>query len=605
MTSLPRKDIKQDFFATILLILAGTAVYANTLHVPWYFDDYINIVKNPQITDLAASLKGIFSPRGIGTVTFALNYSLHGFSLPGYHLVNIAIHLATVVTVYLILKRLSPISRLFPLLGSLIFLLHPLQTQAVTYIVQRYASLAGLFLFLSLYSFIRARESISSGSSFFAPRHITFYLLMVCCGAAAVLTKQNTVVLPLLILLYDRYFLAGQKGSWKKVVPYISPFLLGASLVLIKYVLLPLSSGQSMKALTATEGVFKTADTSPLVYFVTEFTVLWKYIRLLILPYGQTLDYDMPLVSTLLTPTNLLAGGGLLLLALAGLLLRRSHRLLSFGIFWFFLSLAVESSFIPLDAMYEHRLYIPLFGFVLILLDVAARVQKRGLAVTVLVSFSAICAFLAWQRNALWADPVAFFEDNLRKAPHNTRVHISLSQKYIEQRRYEDARKLLVKALEYDPYDKRTYNNLGLLYFLQGDIDESITIYKKAIGLDPGFEDAYTNLGISYSKKGEWEEARRCLEKSIAIRSGNYLAHFNLGVAHYNLNQKKDALPQFLAATRLKPDDPDAWYNLAVVSQELGDNAAAEEILPRLRMLNAGLADSLAKSLATTTSPHR
>jgi tetratricopeptide (TPR) repeat protein len=587
--------MQSDLVPVLLILLAGSAVYANTLHVPWYFDDFPNIVKNPLISDLAGRLRNIISFRGVGTATFSLNYHFHALSLPGYHLVNIFIHLAASVTVFSILKRLFTDSLAFPFLGGLIFALHPIQTQAVTYVVQRYASLAGLFLFLSFYCFIKAREAIAN-NRFFSLRHTLFYTLMLIFGAAAVLTKENTIVLPLLIILYDRYFI--KESSWCKLSPYVMPFVVGGALFGLSQLLLPyLGGGHSIRALTATAGVFKEPDISPLFYFVTQFTVLWKYIRLLFLPYGQTLDYSLPLTTELFALKNMIAGLGLLLLALAAFWGRNRFRLASFGIFWFFCTLAVESSFIPLDTMFEHRLYIPMFGFVLVVLEIASRIPDKRFSVAGLALLAFILAGLAWQRNNLWGNPIAFTEDNIRKAPQNNRAYISLSKYYLNAGRLDDAQRVLIKYIESDQFNHVAYSNMGIIYYRQGKLALATDMFKKAIGIDPKYEEAYATLGLIYNDLRRWKEGEMNLRKALELLPNDSLAHYNLGVNLYNQGFKAGAKGEFLAASRLKPDDPDALFNLALTSIELGDRDTATGIVPRLESIDRELAGRLKQEL--------
>lgn len=172
----------------VLAILGVVALlYGHTLHAPWYLDDQSAINDNPLVVNLGLAWRQLMALRGVAILSFALNHALSGWSLAGFHLVNILIHAACGGLVLLLLRRVFPEAPYFPLLGALLFVAHPLQTEAVTYIVQRMTSLSALFFLLSLYLFVRSRELLASGS------------------------KENSVVLPLALLLFVVAFLPGER----------------------------------------------------------------------------------------------------------------------------------------------------------------------------------------------------------------------------------------------------------------------------------------------------------------------------------------------------------------------------------------------------------
>lgn len=625
--------------AALSIAILGSVIYGNTLQVPWYFDDTANIVRNPLIRDLGAAWDKILAPRGLAMFSFAVNYHFHGIELPGYHIVNILIHLFTTFIVYLSLKRVFCCRPTLALLAALIFLSHPLQTQSVTYVVQRMTSLSGLFFFLSLYLYVRARETLLAGQCFISLPHLFFYLASLLSGAIAVYTKQNAAILPLCIFLFDRFFLPKQKQSGLWLASYLLPYFAAPIWMVLTLFLFPVVDGVDLHVITSTNDsakgltVAKNSDFEyQLSYLVTEFSVLWLYIRLLFLPYGQVLDYQYPLVTSLLTIKNTAAFLGLAGLLAFATVLRRQMPLVSFAIFWFFIALSVESTIIPLDPVFEHRLYVPMFGFAVLLpqlFDMLGRNKHRIIFLSLTVM---IYAVLTWVRNDLWSRENAFLEDQFLKVPHGTRVMVSLSKCYIDKGRDQDAEALLRKAIAIDPglekayinlssilvrkqkmndalqllkqglqanpYSGELHNNLGVLYDLQGEPEQAIQALLKSFRINPGYAETYTNLGAVYAGLKRWDEAEQYYRRGIAVLYENPKAHYNLGVALFSLGRMSEAAESFRTALKFAPDDADALFNLANAYIELGSRQSALELLPCLRIRNPGLAGKLEKELA-------
>ncbi len=502
-----------DSICAAVIALTVVALYAHTLHVPWYFDDIPSIVENPLIRDLKACFLRLFSQRGVAIFSFALNYRLGGLSLPGYHAVNIAIHLIASWLFFLLLKRVVPSRRPLALLGCLIFAAHPLQTQAVTYVVQRMASLSALFFLLSLFLFVRARESLAAGLKFGAPHHLAFYIGSLAAGVLAVFTKENTAVLPVALLLFTRFFLPGE-NNWRELLKYSAPHLLACGLALMwlfAIKLLPaLLAGESLAdfARARTQLVVSSRHNSPLYYFVTELSVLWVYIRMLFLPLGQALDHNYPVVETLVSPRSVAAFAGLAGLACLAFFLRKRQPLLSCGITWFFLTLAIESSFLPLDPLFEHRLYLPMFGFVLAVLGLLELLPgPRRQAVLLCLVLVPLGGF-SIKRNLLWGDPVSFYQENLRVVPTSERVRTNLAQTYGEQGRYREAENIAREAIRINPGYEVAHHNLGVALFYQLRYAEALTEFRAAVRLQPLYVDAlYSGAGAALGM-GDTETAR-------------------------------------------------------------------------------------------------
>lgn len=524
-------------FQCLLLVIFGGLLYGNTLSVPPYLDDNSNIFDNKTVHYLPAAATHLFALRGLTTLSFALNYQFGGANLAGFHLVNITIHLASGCLVLLLLRLVFPSRAWLPLMGALIFVAHPLQTGAVTYLVQRMTSLSALFFLLATYLFARARGFTLSMQPFRHPRHLTCYAGALLAGALAILAKENAVVLPLALLLFSS--LPGQDAEQcqRARLKYLAPFLLVPLVVVTVHVLIPLFSGKSLTALGSTTTLVSLDGNAPLPYLFTQFQVLWIYIRLLFIPFGQALDHGYPVSPELLNLKSLSGLCGLLLLAVLTVRMRRRQPVIACGICWFFLTLAVESSVIPLDPLFEHRLYLPMFGFVMCLLAITTLLPRPKLGAAFLAGVVLMLAVLTWQRNALWNDPVAFYQDNLQRSPNNERVIVNLARISILAGNFAEAEKLLHRSLEINPIYIPTYEQFFDLYLSQGLVEEAIASHKKALSYKDKMTDRalsfiYNDLGYAYALKGDLDTSIAMFIKSISLDEAS-ATYYNLSQAYY------------------------------------------------------------------------
>jgi hypothetical protein len=369
-------------FSLLSIVIVGAIVYSNTLNASWHFDDTVAITENWSLRDLKGCFNSIFAAnRSVGFFTFAVNYHFDKLNVVGYHLVNIAIHILNALLVYslviLTLKtpvmaksRLASHARFLALASGLIFVSHPIQTQAVTYIVQRFASLATLFYLLSLVLFVRARLSIIQGKNFFSPLHLVCYLLSLFSAFLAMHTKEIAFTLPFIICLYEFFFLESSFRSWKKRLLYLLPFILTFAVIPANLGMLGKIEKKPLGDVIGEirEQVQETTLISRKDYLLTQFNVIVTYIRLLFLPVNQNLDYDYPIARSLFQFPTFISFLFLLGILVLAIYLFRIARLASFAIFWFFITLSVESSIIPIrDVIYEHRVYLPSVGFVILM----------------------------------------------------------------------------------------------------------------------------------------------------------------------------------------------------------------------------------------------
>lgn len=609
---LPKLPLHGLLPAALLLPLTVSLLYGHTLHVPWYLDDGGAIRDNLLIRDLWATLENLATRRGLLNLSFALNYRFAGLSLPAFHLVNIAIHAAAGIVVCLILRRLFPGRPLLALLGALLFVAHPLQTQAVTYLVQRAASLGGLFFLLAFYLYLLAREALTPEGGWRRAAFLAPYLGAVGCGALAVLTKENTVTLPLLLLAYERLFPRAPLRSWRQDLLTVLPFCLAP----LAAVLAVLAQGP-LGGWSPNQELATLAHNSPLHYLATQFQVVWVYLRLLLLPYGQALEHNYPVVASLFEPLTLLGLAGVAGVWWWGWHLRHRLPLAAFGIAWFFLTLAVESSLIPLDPLFEHRLYLPLFGLLVGVLDRVPAWCGERRAAGLLLAVLLVCAPLTWQRNRLWNDPVAFHEDNLIKAPESERTLVNLAKLYVEQRRKAEAQRLLEKALRINPESAPAAKSLAMVYVGEGRQAEAVALLDEAIRRNPAdpqrYEDAAllrlilqqpqaaadcllrglaatpqsiplrNNLGVVYAGMGRWADAEQAYRQSLALGGVNPKAHDNLGEALVRQGRVAEAARHFRLAAEQLPGEPRLLLNAGIAAHQAGDPATVQWAAARLK----------------------
>ncbi len=410
-------------FSLAVLSLLVFLVYYRTIHGAFQLDDEVWILNNPAIrhlSNLPAMLRG---QRGLTVASLALNYAAGGLDPAGYHLVNIFIHILNTLLVYvlvamtLVLSGLPlPRARLLAICSAAVFSLHPVQTEAVTYIVQRMESMSALFYLLALIVFARGASAASP------MKRGLYYVLAVCSYVAAFYSKEVALTLPAMVLLYDIWFIS--RGSLRGVIrrwPLYGALAFLAVFFTVNTVA-PLggfNDASSRRTLevrppTARAGEaerryadipalkrlptagFGVATTTPYEYFLTESNVLLYYYSLLVLPMNQNVDYDFPVSKGLLERpvahegarltiplpppiVSLLVHASLIVLAIAmfvGSLCRGSwlKRCVSFFIIWFYLVLSPTSSFIPIvDVIFEHRLYLASLGYAVILTLVLER----------------------------------------------------------------------------------------------------------------------------------------------------------------------------------------------------------------------------------------
>jgi tetratricopeptide (TPR) repeat protein len=588
----------------LLIILLTLIAYSNTYNSSFHFDDQVIIVNNPIIKDLgyftspskAQHFRGhfeyhTFKRRYIGFLTFALNYRLHGLDVYGYHAVNILIHIITASLLYFLVlfsfrtplmstSHLQRYAGYIALFTALIFSLHPVQTQAVTYIWQRITSLATLFYLLSILLFIRARLGRSTRSGRIS------YIFCIFSAVLAMKTKEIAFMLPVTIVVYEWIFF--RDTDRKKRVLYLIPILL--TMLIIPLTLLGADRPLGEMIGDVSEVSRGHSELTRTDYMLTEFRVLVTYLRLMVLPAGQNLDYDYPVYQSLFNPEVALSVVFLVALIVAGFFVLKRYqgvepgvRLITFGLLWFFLNLVLESSVIPLsNVIYEHRLYLPSAGLILLVVTVfyigADRLKSNARAAAAVLSVVvAILGSAAYARNRVWTDEISLWKDVVSKSPYKVKGHINLGNAYLTNDNNDMAMEHYQTALTLDKDSPDAHYNLGLAYQSKGLIDRAIKHYRITLRHVPAYSEAHNNLANAYRTKGLIDRAIKHYLLALKLNPGIVEAHNNLGNVYFSRGFIDGAIQHYQAALKLDPYRPTIYLNLGNAYRSKGLSSKAIE----------------------------
>lgn len=578
----------EPYVHILIIVFIGILAYSNTMHVPFVLDDRSSIVENHVIK----SLTGFFSDsaglsynprRFIGYLSFALNYRLGGLDVAGYHLFNLAVHLVTSIFVYcfctltfktpfLKTSRLSDVSPYICLVASLLFVSHPIQTQAVTYISQRFASMATMFyvLTMTLYAWARLFQS-SCGKSHW--KAVLLFLLSLSSLVLAMMTKEISFTLPVVLALYEFFFFPG--GSRKRLLVLL-PLLL--TIVIIPLTLLHTHQPLG-EVLSDVDAKLRAGTELPRgTYLLTQLCVVTTYIRLLFLPINQNLDYAYPVYHSFFIAraffSFLLLAGFLVIATILFIRSRRGStpelRLVSFGIFWFFITLSVESSIIPIaDVIFEHRLYLPSVGAFTAISAALAMIMHRNRPVVTagVVIAVALLSIATWKRNLVWGNEVTLWRDTVSKSPGKDRPHNNLGEGLRRQGRWEEAVKEVETALTLNPKNAEAQSNLGAAYLDRGEREKAQEHLQTAVKLNPNLFAAHYNLGLIYKQKGLLDQATEEFIQALNLNPDFAEAHNHLAVTYAAREMLDPAIEHFKEAVRLKPEKAEYRKNLDMAVQ--------------------------------------
>ncbi|MBW1637323.1 MAG: tetratricopeptide repeat protein [Deltaproteobacteria bacterium] len=535
--------------ALTVITIAVVITYGHTLSVPFYLDDYSSIVDNSAVTQgiNLLSLWDYTKLRIIGYLSFAINYSLHGPDPKWFHFTNIVIHIFAGFAVFLFISALNSISlfhqqsgkiraKIFPITVALLFVLHPLQTQAVTYIVQRLTSLTAFFYISSLPCFLYARLTEERW------KQLSLFAACFLFGSLAFFTKQNSFTLPFCILLLDLLFFP---KPFRQMI-----YLFLALLAILSAFWICMAFFFQMDPFSITSLSSLTRETvllSRIEYFLTQTRVLWIYIGLFFWPAKLHFDPDIAISYTFFSSDVLISLFLHLLIIGTAVRFVRRQPLVSFGILFFYLGHSIESGFIPIrDVYFEHRTYLPNLGLCIISGSVLTRwlPQKIGKKQAYLITCILLCilAMMTWKRNSIWDRPDELWRDSALHAPHKARPWNELAKHLLQQG-----------------------DNSGALDIFLQTMHKSYGLNDTAPDSPKLDQPAAVNLVIAIAKKGEYEGAlevaNQLLEQYFSPLNHSRMLN-NKGNILFKLERFKEAESSYEKAINLDPDNYNAIYNL-------------------------------------------
>lgn len=562
----------RGWLAVLVLSLAALYAYIGTFSVPFVFDDLWSIPMNSSIRGFDTAL---FPPNDEGqtvsgrpllNLSFAVNHAISGREVWSYHVGNLLIHIAAGLTLFGLMRRIFWMPSLASRFGkaavplafviSAIWMLHPLQTESVTYIVQRAESLMALFYLLTLYCFAR---STSEGG-----RVVVWQTISVVCCLLGMASKEVMVSAPVIVLLLDRALVAGSfREAWARRKIYYG--CLAATWVLLIW----LVAATGTRGNTAGLGLVKShtvADTSVWTYLLTQAKAIVIYLKLSVWPSGQIFDYGVTRVTSL----GAVWAQGVCVLALAAgaiwLLVRRP--VAGLVAFFFFAVLAPTSSFIPVatEPIAEHRMYLALVSLVIgAALGSYHLLERRSKLLWRAASCAVICALAVAtiQRNKTYGDELSLWGDTVRKVPDNMRANNNYANALTrDAATCEESLRYSRRAFEINPEFASAYNNYGYALSKLGHYNEALAYYDKALSYkQSGMEVMLSNRGHALYKLGRLAEAESDYKASLQIRPDYEEALNNYGNILHATGRMDESLRYLDKALKLDPKFASAWNN--------------------------------------------
>jgi protein O-mannosyl-transferase len=532
------------------LILAFV-VYDPALNAGFVFDDRFLPFFAPNLSTHIGDWVGSIRP--LLMFSFWLDYVLGGGGNPYiFHATNVIFHFLTSVMVALIAAQIldwagvaGRMRATLAVFSGALFLLHPLQTESVAYVASRSENLSVLFYYAAFTLFVYRRNDSMT---------ILRAVAIVALFGAAVATKEHTLTLPALFLLTDFFWDRG--GIRKNAILYV--LLAVSAAVGAVFVLRVLRSADT--AGFALQGL------SPAAYFFTQCRVLWDYVRMFALPFGQNVDPDIPVSTGLLDHGAIFGLVALIAAAAAAWIYRKRFPLAAFGVFVFLLLIAPTSSLVPIrDVLAERRLYLPFLGLIFIALEFLRRIDVRQ-AAWVSAAILAVCAILTYQRSEVWASPLALWEDSVAKSPAKYRPRFQLAYAQFELSHCAESVQSYEKASQLGPVDDQLLIDWALALDCANRPDDAVARLRQALQFRPSAH-VYSQIGMIYAKRGRTQDALTALDQAEKINPGYEMIYVYRGNIALQAGDRAGALREYQHALNVNPSSQAARDALLRVSR--------------------------------------
>jgi len=563
---------KRKFIAISVsfITLLGLAVYFNSLNGEFIWDDLAFVERNEFIKDWGNASKLFskdasksLSPDGGGVkynfyrplhiLTLMADYSLWGLNTFGYHLTNAIFHILAALLIFWFITILFD-DWILSFIAASLFLVHPIHVEAVAFISGRADPLSLIFVLLSIIFYIKTCDN----------KNYPFLIFSLLSFILAILSRENSVILPLVLLIYHYSF-----RKRIKPLPFIS-----ISAIALLYLIFRLSMA---KELLAGENI---PSLSGAIGRVPGFFVaLFNYLRILLIPLGLHMEYGNPLFA--FTEPRAIIGGVVFVILIIYTIRKREKRgIVFFSITWFFICLMPSANILPIGAyMAEHWLYLPSIGFFLLIAKGLARLYEsksyRALGAGILILLLAFYSFLTVRQNIYWNKLIPFYERTLAFNPESPRLLNNLAVAYHDNKEYDKAIRTYKKAINIDPRYFETFCNLGTVYHDAKEYRKSEEAYKREIAINPDYPKVYNNLGALYNDLGRFSEAIEAYKTAIELKPGQMEMYFNLALAYQNTGKYKEAIQAYKKAIEIDPDFANAHHDLGVTYHKAGKHNEA------------------------------
>lgn len=560
-------------WAPALIVAGGLCAYANSFHAPFVFDDIPAIVENPALGDLGSAL-GFGSQAGGGltltgrpalALTLALNHAVGDTAVVGYHVVNVGVHLlAGLVLLGLIRHTLIRVSSLsaqpravegLALAIAFLWTVHPLQTESVTYVVQRAEALMGLFYLLTLYGFVRGVEASP-------PARPKWWGLSLAACAVGMATKEVMVTAPVVVWFYDRTFVG---GTFVGALRQRARFYAGLAATWAVLAVLILSTGANRGGTVGFN-----VGVTPWAYAATQFEAVTRYLQLSVWPAPLVFDYGTFWVKD---AVDVLGYAAVVLAVLAATLVALRRWPVAGFVGACFFGILSPTSLTPgtIQMIVEHRMYLPLAA-VLATVVVGLYAWLGRIAFWLCGAAGLACVVVTWQRNADYRSGLVLWEKTVAQRPHNAIAHTNLGLAYFLAARVDDALREYRAALRENPASVEAHFNLAIAEASLGRTDAALAQYEEALRLRPAFAAAHNNLGNLLAAAGRSAGAARHYEEAVHADPGFAEPLKNLGGLLLRAGRGTEALARYEAALKLDPASADTHY-------QLGNALAAQDRL--------------------------